>query len=79
VIPRNNFYLRQFTVKDGVQVSLHGIVRDVRTGAGASGLETLVPSAFDHLDNVKRIYGVVPALVAFILGILEKMGGLPER
>lgn len=79
VIPKNNFYLRQFTVKDGVQVSLHGIVRDVRTGAGASALETLVPSAFDHLDNVKRIYGVVPALVAFILGILEKMGGLPER
>ena len=79
VIPKNNFYLRQFTVKDGVQVSLHGIVRDVRTGAGVSDLTTLMPSSLDHLDNVKRIYGVVPALVAFILGILEKMGGLPER
>jgi hypothetical protein len=80
VVPKkNDFYLRQFTVKDGVQVSLHGIVRDVRTGAGVTDLATLMPSSFDHLDNVKRIYGVVPALVAFILGILEKMGGLPER
>jgi hypothetical protein len=79
VVPRNDFYLRQFTVKDGIQLSLHGVVREVQAGAGTSALETLMPSAFDHLDNAKRIYGVIPALVALILGVLEKMGGLGKK
>ena len=79
VIPKSDFYLRRFIVKDGIQLSLHGVVHDVRKGAGSSGLETRMPSAFDHLDNMKRIFGVIPALVALILGILERMGLLSEK
>lgn len=79
VVPNDNFYLRQFTVEDGVHVSLHGLVREIRSGAGAKGLTTLMPSAFDHLDNAARIYGAIPALVGLVLGILEKMGLLVKR
>jgi len=79
VAPTNDFYLSQFAIKDGIHLSLHGVARDVRAGAGASDLATLMPSSLDHLDNVKRIYGVVPSIVALILGILEKMGLLPGK
>jgi len=79
VTPKGKFSLRQFTVQDGIQLSLGGTVHDVRAGAGAGNMKTLMPSAFDHLDNEKRIYGVVPALVALILGILEKMGALGKK
>ena len=79
VAPKRDFYLRQFRVFDGIQLSLHGVVRDVRAGAGAGDLETRMPSFFDHLDNKKRIYGAIPALAALILGVLEKMGGLAKK
>jgi hypothetical protein len=79
VVPNNNFYLRQLTVENGVQVSLHGVVREIRSGAGSKGLTTLMPSAFDQLDNAARIYGAIPALAALILGILEKMGLLGKK
>ncbi len=79
VSPEKNFYLRQFTVKDGVHLSLHGVIRDIRAGAGPGDMESLMPSAFDHLDNAKRIYGVIPALVAMILGVLEKLGWLGKK
>jgi hypothetical protein len=79
VVPKNNFYLRQFTVEDGVHVSLRGVVREIRSGAGAKGLTTLMPSAFDHMDNAARIYGVIPALAGLVLGILEKMGLLGKK
>jgi len=79
ITPKANFYLRQFTVADGVHVSLRGAVRQIRSGAGARGLTTLMPSAFDHLDNAARIYGAIPALVALVLGILERMGLLGKK
>jgi hypothetical protein len=79
VIPMSKFYLRQFAIKEGIQLSFHGAVQDVRVGAGTSDLRTRMPSAFDQLDNAKRIYGVIPALVALILGVVEKMGGLGKK
>jgi hypothetical protein len=79
VAPKNEFYLSQFVVKDGVHLTLHGLVRDVSRGPGASNLTTVMPSSFDHLDNVKRIYGIVPSMVGLVLGILDKMRLLPER
>jgi hypothetical protein len=79
VVPKNNFYLRQITVEDGIHVSLHGVVREIRSGAGAKGLTTLMPSAFDHMDSAVRIYGAIPALAGLILGILEKMGFLGKK
>jgi len=79
VVPKSNFYLRQFTVADGVHVSLRGVVREIRSGAGAKGLTTLMPSAFDHMDSAARIYGAIPALVALVLGILERMGLLGKK
>lgn len=74
VVPKSDFYLRQFTVKDGIQISLHGVVHDVRAGAGASDLRTQMPSLFDHLYQEKPIYGVIPVLVTLILGIMDRMG-----
>jgi len=79
VVPQARFYLRQVTVDDGVQVSLHGVVRDLRSGPGAGGLTTLMPSAFDHMDSARRIYGAIPALVGLVLGLLEKMGLLGKK
>jgi hypothetical protein len=79
VLPKRDFYLRQFTVKDGIHLSFHGVVADVRAGAGANDLETLMPSFFDHIDNLKRIYGVIPVLVTLILGVMEKMRGPSKK
>jgi hypothetical protein len=79
VIPKGGFYLRQFTVKDGIQLSLHGRVGQLLAGAGAHDLATLMPSAFDRLNNSGRIYAAIPAIVGLILGILEKIGVLGKK
>ena len=79
VVPADEFYMRNFTIKDGIQLSLHGRVRDIRAGAGAKDMATLMPSAFDQLDNAKRIYGAIPLLVGLLLGILEKMAVLGKK
>jgi hypothetical protein len=76
---KDEFYVSQFTVGDGIHLSMEGVARDVRAGAGATALETLMPSWWDHLDNAKRFYGGVPGLVATILLILGRMGLLPEK
>jgi hypothetical protein len=79
VVPKHEFYLSQFSIKGGVHLTLHGLVRDVRRGPGASNLATVMPSSLDHLDNMKRIYGIVPSMVGLVLGILDKMRLLPEQ
>jgi hypothetical protein len=79
VVPEKGFYLREFTVKNGIQMSLHGRVRDIRGGAGARDLNTLMPSAFDQADHATRIFGAIAALAAFVFGILEKMGLLGSK
>ncbi len=79
VVPQKNFYLRQFTVADGIHVSLRGVVRELRSGPGAKGLTTLMPSSFDHMDSVTRIYGAIPAIAGLLLGILERMNLLGKK
>lgn len=79
VIPKNEFYLRHFNAMGGIQLSLHGTVSDVKVGAGSLDLRTVMPSLFDHLDSKKRIYGTIPAIVALLVGILEKMGVLRTK
>ena len=79
VVPQNDFYLRQFTVTDGIHLSLHGKVRDVRAGAGVKDMETLMPSAFDQSSSVARIFGAIVTLSGLVLGILEKMGLLGKK
>jgi hypothetical protein len=79
VVPQTNFYLRRFAIENGIQLSLHGSVQEVKEGPGSSGLETVMPSAFDQLDYEKRIYGGIPSLVALILAVVERMGGLQKR
>jgi hypothetical protein len=79
VAPKNEFYLSRFVVSDGVQISLHGVAREVRAGPGSSALETLMPSSLDHLDNMKKIYCIVPSIAALILGMLEKLGLLRQK
>ncbi len=79
VIPKSGFYLRQFTVKDGIQLSLHGNVRQILAGAGPNDLRTLMPSAFDRLSNSSRLFGAIPAIAGLLLGILEKAGALGKK
>jgi hypothetical protein len=79
VVPQNAFYLRQFTVKSGIQLSLHGSIRQLLAGAGANDLATLMPSSFDHLSNISRIYGTIPAIAGLLLGILERIGALGKK
>ena len=79
VQPGKAFYLRQFTVKNGIQLSLHGEVRDIRGGAGSRDLATLMPSALDQADQSTRIFGAIVALAGFVFGVLEKMGLLGKK
>lgn len=79
VIPKAGFYLRQFMVESGIQLSMHGQVRQVLAGAGAGDLHTLMPSAFDRLSNSARLFGAIPAIAGLLLGILEKMGVLGKK
>ena len=79
VVPKSAFYLRQFTLKDGIQLSLHGRVREIRVGAGTHDLANIMPSAFEQLSNSMRIYSAIPAIAGLVLGILEKMGALAKK
>jgi len=79
VVPKSDFYLRRFVVKDGIHLSLHGVVRDVRKGAGSSDLETQMPSLFDHLEHGTAIFCAITAVAGIILRVLQKMGGLSEK
>jgi len=78
VVPDNELYLRRFVIDNGIHLNLHGVVRDIRVGAGVNDMTTHMPSYFDHLDGQKRFFTAVPALVALLLGILDRMRGLPE-
>jgi len=79
VTPKSDFYLRQLKVTDGIHLSLYGKVRDVRTGAGANAMATVLPSAFDQADSATRLLGAIVALTGVVLGILEKMGLLGRK
>ena len=79
VTPRKDLYIRQFAVGKGIQLTVHGSVRQIRAGAGPADLASLMPSAFDHMDSSMRIYGAIPALAGLLLGILEKMGILGKK
>jgi len=76
--PAQGFYLRQFKIDNGIQLSLHGLAKDVLIGAGANDMKSKMPSLFDELDKKARVFVVIPAVVAFLLGILEKLGVLPR-
>jgi hypothetical protein len=77
--PESDFYLRRFSIKNGIQLNLHGIVKEVKSGAGPKDMRTHMPSLFDQIDNAKRFWGVVPALVAFLLGLVDKLRRSPEK
>lgn len=79
LVPKSDFYLRRFAVKNGIQLSLHGVVKEVRAGPGAGALETHMPSLFDHVDNTKRFWAVVLVVVSTIFGFLDRVGWLTNR
>jgi hypothetical protein len=79
VVPQKDFYVRQFMVTDGIHLSLHGKVRDVRAGAGVKDMASLMPSAFDQSGSAARILGAIATLSGVMLGILEKMGLLGKK
>ena len=76
--PQSNFYLKRIDAKDSIEVNFHGNVQEVQLGAGSSDLRSVMPSLFDHLSTQKKVYGVVPGIVAIIFGILDKMKILPR-
>ena len=79
ISPGKEFYLKRFETALGqMSVFLQGSVRDVQLGGGPADLHSQMPSLFDHLDRWTRFYSVIPAIVGFVLAILEKMGLLPE-
>jgi hypothetical protein len=77
--PQSEFFLKQFSAEDGIELNFHGDVKDVSLGAGPADLRSVMPSLFDHLSAQKRVYGVVPGIVALILGILERLKILPRE
>jgi hypothetical protein len=79
IVPDNDFYLREFKVDDGILLNLHGVINEIRIGAGAKDLRSAMPSLFDHIDARSRVLGVIPAIVALLIGVLEKMKVLPAR
>jgi hypothetical protein len=79
VTPGDHFDIRSVIAKNGIQIELHGTVKDLRVGAGSDDLVSCMPSIFDLLDAKKRIIGVIPGIVATIIGILESLGFLPRR
>lgn len=79
IIPDNNFYLRQFRVDNGIVLSLAGVVKDIKVGAGVKNLRGEMPSVLDHLDAKSRMLAVIPSVVALIFAILEKIKVLPAK
>jgi hypothetical protein len=79
--PGKGFYIRKFEVNRGIHLSLHGMVKDMRLGAGAKDLKSQMPSLFEELNNKYHVGvgSVITAMLAFALGLLEKSGKLPDR
>jgi hypothetical protein len=79
VSPKQDFYLRRFTVDNGIHLSMHGAVRQIRVGAGDGDLRTLMPSAFTRLSNSARLFSAIPAIAGLLLSILDKAGVLGKK
>jgi hypothetical protein len=77
--PGSDFYIRSLSADHGIQLELHGTVRNILTGAGSKDYKSCMPSVFDTLDSKKRIYGAIPGAVTFILTLLETLGLLPRK
>jgi hypothetical protein len=79
VDPSSHFDVGSILARNGMQIELHGIVNNLRSGTGSNDLVSCMPSAFDLLDSRKRIFGVIPGIVTAIIGFLEALGLLPAR
>jgi hypothetical protein len=79
LIPKSDFYLRRFSVKDGIQLNLHGIVREVKAGPGAGALDGHMPSLFAHMGRIAPVWGTVLTAVTLILGILSRLGWVGDK
>jgi hypothetical protein len=77
--PDNNFYLKEFKVDGGIVLDLHGVVKKIEIGAGTKDLRNKMPSLLDHADAKRRILAMIPAIVALLIGVLEKMKVLPAK
>jgi len=79
LIPKSDFYLRRFAVRDGIQLNLHGIVSDAESGAGAGALESRMPSLFVQMGRIAPAWGMVLTAVTLIFGILSLLGWLADK
>jgi hypothetical protein len=79
VKPGADFYIRKLVIERGIQIEGHGTVNDILVGAGSQNYKSVMPSLFETLDRQKRLFTVVPSIVAFIAGVLEAVGLLPKK
>jgi hypothetical protein len=77
--PDRGFYMRSFSLNNGIYLQFRGRIRNIKVGAGTNDLRSQMPSLFDHLDKSGKVMATVPSLVVLLLGILEKMGLLPGK
>jgi hypothetical protein len=76
--PSKFFFVRKFEIRNGIQVDLSGKVTDIRLGPGSTGMETCMPTLFDHLKGQVVIWAMIASITAAIFGILERAGALPK-
>jgi hypothetical protein len=77
VVPSSGFYLTSINFTDGIQVTLEGPVKDLRTGPGVADMRSIMPTLLDRYQNQKGVLALIPAFVAFVIGLLEKIKLLP--
>jgi hypothetical protein len=71
-------YLTHVEFKDGIHLVIQGRVSDLRVGPGAADESNIMPSLLDQCMSWRGSLALIPAIAAFILGLLEKFGLLKK-
>ena len=76
IAPTDAFYVRRFESLAGIQLDLHGVVRDVKVGIAPADLKTQMPSYFDGLDRLLKAFTPITVLVSLattLVGLWQKI------
>jgi hypothetical protein len=79
ITPRKDFFLRRFSIQDGIQLDFQGPVLDVRIGPGSTDLVTCMPTMFDLFKSQEVMWGLIVSITGVLIGILEKMEILRKK
>jgi hypothetical protein len=77
--PEKGFYIRKFSINHGIQLSLHGKVKDLKTGSGSNDQNSQMPSRFEQLNSARPVLSQVWDVLSVFAGIgvfLEIVGKL---